>query len=319
MKLSIIVPVYNVEKYVEKCIRCCENQNIPTSDFEIIAVNDGSTDNSLQILQGVSKDYDNIKIVNQANLGLSAARNAGMLHASGDYYMFVDSDDWITSNCLGSLMSKLEKETPDCLAICAANDINNSIIRRFSYKDENPISGVELLKRGVSPCATFSIWNSLFLKKNNLSFYEGILHEDVEFTSRAYYFAKKVSLINDLVYIVYQNLNSITRTSNPKRSYDLINVVCPRLSCFSENVLEEHKIIYHNLISLHYNNALFNIRRCSTLEQRKLNQALCNNRFLLKHLLKSSINKYRIEGYIFNMFSKNIIMLYKFIQLFNLK
>ena len=106
MMLSIIIPVYNVERYVEKCIRSCEMQDV--TDFELVVVNDGSTDNSLSIVEQVSKEYENIAIITQKNQGLSAARNAGLQVARGEYVWFVDSDDWIEPNCLGRITKKLK-------------------------------------------------------------------------------------------------------------------------------------------------------------------------------------------------------------------
>ena len=230
MILSIIIPVYNVEPFVEKCIRSCEAQDVSKADYEIVVVNDGSKDNSLDVVNCVANEFENIRVFSQANAGLSAARNKGMREAKGDYYMFVDSDDWIAENCLAKLIGKLRMEHPDALSI------NGEIKRRQSYPDETPISGCDLLVKGVSPCATFSIWSADFFKKHNLTFFEGIFHEDSEFTPRAYYFAGKVSLTNDIIYYVRQNPNSICRSANPKKSFDLVNVVCPHLSEFSKSV-----------------------------------------------------------------------------------
>ena len=117
MLLSIIVPIYNVEKYVEKCIRSCEAQDISKEDYEIVVINDGSPDNSLKIVERIADEFPNIKIISQPNKGLSAARNTGMRNASGDYYMFVDSDEWIAEKWLGKICSKLRTEQPDALAI----------------------------------------------------------------------------------------------------------------------------------------------------------------------------------------------------------
>ena len=113
----------------------------------------------------VAKEFANIRVFSQPNAGLSAARNKGMREAKGEYYMFVDSDDWIKDNCLGLLTTKLRKESPDALAICAVNAINEKYVRRMSYLDETPTSGRDLLVRGVSPCAPFSIWSADFFKK----------------------------------------------------------------------------------------------------------------------------------------------------------
>lgn len=319
-KLSIIIPVYNVEKYIAQCLQSCVKQvGISHDDYEIIVVNDGSPDNSLAIVEEIAYSYLNIIIINQDNRGLSGARNTGMKHSRGEYIWFVDSDDYIQENCLIKIIQKLDNEKPDCLAICAANVVNDNIIRRQSYFNSKTISGIEFLKKGISPCVPFSIWRSSFLRKNNLSFFEGIFHEDSEFSPRAYYLAKKISLINDVCYFVNQNPNSITRTLNPKRSFDLINTVCVQLSKFTSNVLPEHKILFHNLISINLNCALTYIQDCPQLYQEKLSEALFEKQFLFIHLIKSSRIKYKIEGMSFKMFPRNVMKVYNLFQLFNFR
>lgn len=314
MILSIIIPVYNVEPFVEKCIRSCEAQDVSKDDYEIVVVNDGSKDNSLDVVNCVANEFENIRVFSQPNAGLSAARNTGMREAKGEYYMFVDSDDWIADNCLAKLIGKLRKERPDALAICAANVINGENKRRQSYPDESPISGLDLLVKGVSPCAPFSIWSSDFFKKFNLTFFEGIFHEDSEFTPRAYYLADKVSLTNDIIYYVRQNPNSITRSSNPKKSFDLVNVVCPHLSEFSKCVDARYQYLFHDMVSMYLNNALFNIVDTSKDNQQRLNEAIYNNRSLFMHLKRSTILKYRLEFVLFNLFPQNTVQVYKMLK-----
>ena len=315
MILSIIIPVYNVEPFVEKCIRSCEAQDVPKDDYEIVVVNDGSKDNSLDVVNRVANEFENIRVLSQPNAGLSAARNTGMREAKGEYYMFVDSDDWIAENCLAKLIGKLRKERPDALAICAANVINGENIRRQSYPDETPISGRDLLVKGVSPCAPFSIWSADFFKKHNLTFFEGIFHEDSEFTPRAYYLADKVSLTNDIIYYVRQNPNSITRSSNPKKSFDVVNVVCPHLSEFSKCVDTRYQYLFHDMVSMYLNNALFNIVDTSKDNQQRLNEAIFNNRSLFMHLKRSTILKYRLEFVLFTLFPRRYVQVYKMLKL----
>lgn len=315
MTLSIIIPVYNVEPFVETCIRSCEAQDVSKDDYEIVVVNDGSKDNSLDVVNRIANEFENIRVFSQANAGLSAARNTGMREAKGEYYMFVDSDDWIAENCLAKLIGKLRKERPDALAICAANVINGENKRRQAYPDESPISGRDLLVKGVSPCAPFSIWSADFFRKFNLTFFEGIFHEDSEFTPRAYYLADKVSLTNDIIYYVRQNPNSITRSSNPKKSFDLVKVVCPHLSEFSKCVETRDQYIFHDMISMYLNNALFNIVDTSKENQQKLNEVIYNNRSLFIHLKKSTICKYRLEYVLFTLFPQNTVQVYKMLKL----
>lgn len=316
MKLSIIIPVYNVEPFVEKCIRSCEAQDIPQTEYEIVVINDGSKDNSLEVVNRVADEFANIRVFSQSNAGLSAARNKGMHEAKGDYYMFVDSDDWIAENCLGKLFEKLCNEQPDALAICAANVKNGEYIRRQSYTDGTPIPGRDLLVRGVSPCAPFSIWSAAFFKKYNLTFFEGIFHEDSEFTPRAYYFAEKVSFTNEIIYYVRQTPNSITRSVNPKKSFDLVNVVCTHLAYFATIVDCRYQYIFHNMVSVYLNNALYNIISADNDNIQNLNEAIYNKRYLFKNLLTSTKFKYHFEAILFILFPRNTVQVYKLLKLF---
>lgn len=316
MLLSIIIPVYNVERYVERCVRSCELQDIPQTECEVIVVNDESPDNSLRVVERVAKDFTNIKVISQPNGGLSAARNTGMRHAQGDYYMFVDSDDWIKENCLGQICRKLRDERPDVLCICAANVVNDKLERRFSFQDEQPIIGRELLRRGVSPCAPFGIWASSLFKKYELSFYEGIYHEDSELTPQAYYFAEKVSFLNDVIYYVRQNPTSITRTINPKKSYDLVSVVCANLARFADRVVQdEYKYLYYDRVGECLNSAIFHILSNDKKEQDKLNELIYDNRCLIQYMKKSTVLKYRLEAFLFDLFPRHYVRIYKMLKL----
>lgn len=319
MILSIIIPVYNVEKYVEKCIRSCENQDIPKEEYEVIVVNDGSPDGSLAIVERVAKEYPNIKVISQENGGLSAARNTGMHNAIGEYYMFVDSDDWIAENCLGKLTAKLRDENPDALAICAANVINGEPKRRQSYPDETPIAGRDLLKKGVSPCAPFSIWRASFFKENNLKFYEGIFHEDSELTPRAYYLAQKVSFIDDIIYFVYQNPTSIMRSVNPKKAFDLIEVVCTHLHQFANSVDDGYKVIFYDMVGQYMNNGMAAIQGANANKKAKLNAEIIERAYLWDDIRKSSIAKYRLEAFLVRIFEKHPLKVYEVMQMFNRK
>ena len=313
MILSIIIPVYNVEPFVERCIRSCEAQNIAKNKYEIICINDGSKDNSLKIISRIADEFPNIHVFSQPNAGLSAARNDGMRVAKGDYYMFVDSDDWIAENCLGMLTDKLREERPDVLTFCAANVVNGVPQRRMSYSDETPITGRDFIKWNMQPCAPFSIWSAKFFKTFELKFFEGIFHEDSELIPRAFYLAKKVSFSNELIYFVYLNQNSICRTVNPKKSFDLVNIVCNNLNAFNTTVSAEYQHVFINMISMYLNNALNNIGP-DKRQHKLLNEVLFDNRHLFDVLKKSTILKYRIEGLLFKMFPHHCYRIFKLMK-----
>lgn len=108
-KLSIIIPVYNVEKYVGRCLESCLDQDLPKDEYEIIVVNDGTQDNSVQVIEKYIKPENNVTLIHRENGGLSAARNTGLKHAQGEYVWFVDSDDWIEKDSLSKLIQYIKK------------------------------------------------------------------------------------------------------------------------------------------------------------------------------------------------------------------
>jgi glycosyltransferase involved in cell wall biosynthesis len=116
MFLSMIIPVYNTEKYLEECLDSCLSQDLPYEDYEIICINDGSIDGSLDILRGYEARYPNIIVIDQPNGGVSAARNVGIDIAKGDYVWFIDSDDLIRSNSLKMLLELVQQTTCDVLS-----------------------------------------------------------------------------------------------------------------------------------------------------------------------------------------------------------
>lgn len=318
LKLSIVVPVYNVEKYIEKCLRSCAEQNVSPNDYEIIVINDGSPDNSLEIVERVAKDYRNVIVVSQENKGLSEARNKGLSLARGDYIWFVDSDDWIEKNCLERLLDLCFQHHLDILHFCAANAIGEECVRRYSYStaSDDVMPGKEALLKGVhSPCAPFSIYKRNFLLDNALSFYPGIFHEDSEFMPRAWYAAKKVLLIDDICYYTNQNPNSITRSVNPKKAFDIIKV-CESLDKFCMSVDDKYKIYFHNEISMYINNSLSNSYAMGSSDDRKLNLEWKNHSYLFKHLRLSNKQKYHLEYYLFCIFPF-YCQIYKLIQHLN--
>lgn len=319
MKLSLILPVYNVEKYVEQCILSCIHQNIPSTDYEIIAINDGTKDNSLDIITHIAKQYDNITVVSQENAGLSAARNKGLSLAKGDYVWFIDTDDYIQENCLNDIVMKLESNDLDALSISAANVFDAHVERRTHYNDMTVMSGIEALQRNrYNVCAPFTIYRRQFLLRNKLNFMVGVFHEDNEFTPRAYYQLDKVAAFADIVYFVRQNPTSITRSVNPKKSYDCIEVAIS-LAKFTEKVVTaELRPQFYNLISIVINNSLHNILKSSDKKTLKsFDKYLYDNRIVFTSLKYSPVLKNKIEGFLFGMFPKRVMLIYR--TLINLK
>ncbi len=221
--LSIVIPVYNVSDYVEKCIRSCYNQNISSNEYEVIIVNDGSKDDSLNICENLQKEFTDFKIISQPNKGLSGARNTGLKHASGTYVWFVDSDDWIEKDCLQQIFEHLNNNKSDILwlghdVIHQGKTINSFI----PIEEPLLVTGEELFLNHLNNL--FYIWKFIykraFLNDNGLEFFEGVLYEDLEFTPRALLKAKSCLMIPDVFYHYLMRSGSIINNISQKNVND---------------------------------------------------------------------------------------------------
>ncbi|MEA4935058.1 Undecaprenyl-phosphate 4-deoxy-4-formamido-L-arabinose transferase [bioreactor metagenome] len=304
MKFSLIIPVYNVEKYIEKCVRSCLMQDIPASEYEIILINDGSPDNSLSIVESLGAEFSNIIIHSQDNAGLSAARNKGLSQAKGKYIWFIDSDDWIEENCLDELYEQMEKFSLDVLVFNAYETDGFQLRNRFDekkIKTEKVIEGKNYLYLFNN---SFTVWNNIFrrdfLIDNNLYFIKNIYHEDNEFTPRMFYFARKVMIYGKSLYYVYQNPASITRSVNPKKAFDLLQVANLH-KVFCNTIVNEKKIkiVFYNCIGLAINSALSNTKHMTIEDKRLFYKELRKHREIFKAMLCSHKVKYRSEALLY--------------------
>lgn len=215
MIISFIVPCYNVSKYVSRCICSIYEQNLDINDFEVIAVNDGSTDDTLDILTAISRD--NLLVLNQENKGLSDARNAGLDKAKGRYVWFIDSDDYLKPNSTNKLLNLAEKNNLDILTF-GLNEISSerSVNLIHSEMPHNEIlTGADAVISGYRPNSVCcSIYNRLFLEDQKLRFLSKIYHQDVQFNYRAMALASRVQFIDSVPYVYEIRPNSISTTKS---------------------------------------------------------------------------------------------------------
>jgi glycosyltransferase involved in cell wall biosynthesis len=214
-KLSIIVPIYNVEQYLHKCVDSLLNQDI--DDYEIILVDDGSPDACPQICDNYVAAHKNIRVVHRMNGGLSAARNSGIEFAQGEFIMFVDSDDYIEPNVLGGLIAKMELDNLDVLRYNYKN-VNEQYEIFHPNKDpkrdvdysEFVTDGEDFLNNRLGPgCYA---WQFIIKREllDDCSFKEGIYFEDTEWTPRMLLRAKRISSTPMVVYNYLWRSGSIT-------------------------------------------------------------------------------------------------------------
>jgi glycosyltransferase involved in cell wall biosynthesis len=234
--ISVIIPVYNVEKYLEKCLESVINQTL--GEIEIICINDGSTDNSLQILEDFAQNDKRIKIINKENSGQGSARNIGMQQATGQYISFIDSDDWIDLNMYEKLYENA-KTLKSEIVMCPIRIFDESTLE-FKYDDRYFTLGYFsegydnrvfnhtetrdfLFKISVTPFN--KLYNTNFLHEINAKFPENLIFEDNPFFYYIYLNARKVSLVRDYLYNYRVNrLNSTISKSNHKL-FDIIEIL----------------------------------------------------------------------------------------------
>lgn len=324
MKLSIVVPVYNVEQYVRKCILSIINQEDDLfREIEVIIVNDGTKDNSVEQIQDLVDKYDNIILINQQNQGLSVARNNGMNKAGGDYVWFVDSDDWISSDALKVLMPYLDGKN-DIVSFAYTKVTEDDETLCCVYSNEaKTLSGKESFRSRCefSTMAQRGAYRREFMTKNNLEFMPGIYSQDDELCLRASYLAETVTLIPQPIYYFLRTTGdkhvSIMNAGKPKYGFDYIKVT-KSLSSFKKDRIKEKDLIqrfdYH--ISVLINNGLNTISRCSKEDQMKFCEMYNEVKDLNKCLYGGS-GKYFVEAVLFSLFPNRMVQIYNFLKRFN--
>lgn len=310
IKISIIIPVYNNEKYLEKCLKSIVDQDF--DDYEIICVNDGSIDNSLTILQNYQKHYKRIKVINQENRGPGGARNTGINYAKGKYIVFIDSDDFLLPKMLRSVFDQAEKYETDILAFNARNSDNNSFVPEDYSIDKNIVTGkyyywhyFRVINQFPSSSSVIYLFNRQFLLHNNLQYLSNYFHEDEHFVVRALYKAKKLHFINKIFYKRVLNSDSIMHTTCLKNSKDMV-IVCRKLYSFlNENHCDE-PLFYRKLFQLYMAAIKYSIDGKFTSKRKEfiteedfniMKQCVYNSSsFLNYQLAKTSFSLFHILG-----------------------
>lgn len=314
MRLSFIIPIYNVSRWLGRCIASVRNQGLAPDDYEIIAVNDGSTDDSMQVLEEfMAREAQSgvrtapIVIVQQENQGLSAARNAGFKKARGNYVWWIDSDDTLEACFAPRLLERAEKERLDvlCFGLNQVDEVSRTSTR-FDIEDltkGRTVKGEEFMLKCAMPAAAWAaIYRRGFIERYHLQFFPGIYHEDQEFTPRAYFLARRIAFEDVSVYNYYQREDSILNRQIPKKTDDLL-AVCQRLWDFAmEHTQIESAIRYTfvNRVSFLFSQALSNQCRCG------LNELPVDYKSLPYYPL--SINGYlnKVERYKFRVINQSI-------------
>lgn len=262
IKVSVIIPVYNTENYLKECLDSVLNQDF--QDYEIICVNDGSTDNSLQILSNFQKEHQKIVIIDQDNQGLSTSRNNGIKTAKGKYIVFLDSDDMLLADMLKETYLHAEKYELDVLGFNGKNESLHLIPDSYSGPTEI-VNGQSYffhyfsLNNNFPPSNSYLyMYNKRFLYSNNLWFQNNIVHEDEPFFMTMLYFVRKMMLLNRTFYYRRIRDGSITQSIYLKNSKDLV-FICNNLYYFFKFKQCVEPLFYRKIFQLYLTAILHSI------------------------------------------------------------
>lgn len=312
--VSVIVPIYKVEKYIKRCIDSIINQSY--KHIEIILVDDGSPDMCGRICDDYSKLDNRIKVIHKSNGGLSDARNYGINVASGEYIIFVDSDDYIETNTIETLINYAKNKSLDVICgnayritISDSNSNINKTVLIGGTTEDVITTGEEYIvqcirNRKFSVAVWTRMYSTKLIKDNNIYFKKGILHEDENWTPKLLLKAKRVSYCNFTFYNYIIRDDSITQTMNKqKHIVDIINT-CKELE-YEYNKLKSinnKKILKDYLVKLYINTSTYG-------DFNKIfYNTVIDKRFVLSN---ASLLKTRIEAIIYCL----NISLYRYIKL----
>lgn len=265
MQLSIIVPIYNVENYLDECILSLFNQGLENTDFEVILIDDGSSDSSLKIANKWANIHENIKVRHQENQGQAIARNVGLEIAEGEYLMFVDSDDFLYKNTLLAPLKCISENNCDCIHFGMGIEQEHGTVLYKHIK--GPKFGQTY--SGEFVALNFDMFGSMcpyifksnLFKSNHLRFKSGFAHEDSELCFRLFPLIKKMYFHESIVYNYRFNHNSTDRSNDIKsirRKYNSDLLIAAELKELIHNgnissiLKKRYQKILNSLVVSHY-------------------------------------------------------------------
>lgn len=265
-KVSIIVPVYNVEKYIERCLNSLVNQTL--KDIEIIIVNDGSADGSKGIIQKYLNKYKNIVYLEKENGGLSSARNYGIPYAKGEYIGFVDSDDYVELTMYEKMYNKAIEEKSDM--------VECDFIWEYPNKKREDIGKIYSSKKEAIVEARVVAWNKIIKKdiieKTKITFPEGLRYEDIEFFYKIVPYLDKISFVKETLVHYVQRESSIANTQN-ERTGEIFKIWENVLNYYIENNIFNE---YRSELEYSYTRILLcsSLKRITKVKDKKVRKAL---------------------------------------------
>lgn len=215
-KLSILIPAYNAEKYLKDCLDSILNQDGINNEIEVLILNDGSTDGTLDIINYYASHYDMLRFISRENRGIGPTRNELIDNAAANYLWFIDADDWIEKGVIAKVLTVLNSNDLDCLMLSFQVDSQSGNIKRYIYEGDYP-NGIALTKAQVYNNSVWSrIYRSELVKRSGIRFGKYCMGEDFDFTFRLIPNLKRSLCLNDIIYHYVLRQHSATQ----EKSYD---------------------------------------------------------------------------------------------------
>lgn len=312
MKLSFIIPIYNVEKYLPQCVDSILSQTY--TDFEVILVDDGSPDNSGKLCDAYAQKDARVRVIHKPNGGLSDARNAGLDVAHGDYVIFVDSDDfWIKNDSLSNLMGVVEQHS-ECGFIgfnCSYYyEDNDSFVKWVAYNDsighpiDKDVAMHTLVASGTMPMsACLKVISRKVLQDNQLYFKKGLLSEDIPWFIDLLEKSSKCMFVNEYVYAYRQNrVGSITTTGGERNFNSLLLILQNELDKLEEcSFSEQAKNDLRSFLAYEVCILLAMISSLPTAIQQEKRQEVVNYKWLLNYTSNPKVKKASLINKLFGI------------------
>lgn len=257
VKLSLVIPVYNTEEWLERCLNSVVDQNYDF--YEVIIVNDGSTDHSGEIIDRFVRKYSFIRVINQQNKGVSGARNSGMLNAKGEYIAFIDSDDFIDPTFCKVMMGKANGSD---VVICGHRSYyygefkKNYIIIPPKRKDRYEAASEFFKKENCAHIVVTKVFRKEMLLKNHILFEEGRLFEDMLFSFDVICHAERFEFVDKILYTYWRHTDSLSVKANVSKlddyRYGVNRVIEQKYKVFGKESFHQEIMLWmlNNIFSL---------------------------------------------------------------------
>ena len=321
--VSIIIPVYNVEEYIEECLESILAQTY--KDIELLVVDDGSTDNSLGLIRGYENKFKKIRIFTQQNKGVSEARNLTLNYASGEFVLYIDPDDFLEPVMIEKMVNKAQKYNSD-ITICGyylyySKDNANNKIFTYGINESKSLSSLEVIDMMLNYKLQGQLWNKLFKKEllinNNFKFEPGRYIQDIFPVFKAVLKSNNIIFVDEPLYYYRQRMSSTVNKKSKKLAEDYFHAMYSIMNYIKEENVKVNKdsyvafrtIVLSNFIAMYTNYKKDNVYKdFYNSEFKKLdikiNEFISINNIPLKDKLRVVLWKIRIFNFIKNLKNK---------------